>query len=1071
MNKKPIIIRTLVTTLLLSFVWTLLTVATAQAQQNPIVIENQQPGTSSWKMSQAANDTDMQIKGFASLTSVNQGGQIDFYVHVNPAQSFEINVYRMGWYAGQGGRLMQSIGPLTGIRQPTPVLDSATGMVTAPWSSSYTLQIPNSWTSGVYLAKLTNANGYSNYIIFIVRDDNNSADFLYQHAITTSQAYNNFPDNGVLGKSLYSYNSVDGNTVVGNRRAVKVSFDRPYNGDGDGLFLKWEYYMVQWMEKEGYHVTYTTNIDQHNNGGDLINYKGFISSGHDEYWTKEIFDAVENARDAGVHLAFTGANVSYWQSRLENNDRVLVVYKHRNVDPEPNDALKTIKFRDLGRAEQTIVGIQYRSYNDSSSNNTSYVVENSDHWIYEDSGFSNGSTVSRIVGYEIDNIHTEYPGPPDDGTQQVILSNSPFLNHLGEINNADSSIYQAGSGAWVFAAGTMSWSWGLQRTGYRNVGIQQAMKNVFERFLSDGAQLNRIPTLSNPGGQSDPVGGSVILQLNANDDDNDTLTYSADNLPLGLDIDSVTGEISGQLAASTTRNVTINTDDGNGGTASQSFIWIVTGSTSPIIIQADRLTIGSNDTTLYPVMVLPGDSNQTIGTISLDLTYDDSVISATGCSMADFTGACNTSVPGIISVAAVSAAGAQNDALLLEITVQAIGSGGTSSEFAINVDSVNNFAGNPITNYEVQSGGVAIASTASPVIIQMEQATVAQNETATIPVRMLIGDSNQTIGAGTFNISYDDSVILVTSCNISGVTGACNTSTSGIITLSVAEAAGIQNDMILAEMTVQAIGSPNDNSDFIITVGSLNNILGDSVTNYQIQNGGITILDAENVLGDVNCDNLVTAVDALYIMQYVVSLRSDVGGCPLGNVATDIHASSGDVNLSNTTDAVDSLAIMQCTVGIINAFCDTDIAAADQFNVAEAAGSATLAILSDRDSRLVQLSTTDATVAAGTLEIAYNSNQTQLVDCTLPTSGFCNEIRSGIIRISFIDLEGITDSQIVASLTFDSDEAEIFGIEVTNLTDSALREVAYDIATTEVQNHTQNESRYRLLIPFVNHLQ
>jgi len=339
MNIKPIPFKTLTTAFLLSICWTWLTVAAVQAQQNPIVIENQQPGTTAWKMSQAADDVNMQIKGFASLTSVNQGGQIDLYVHVSPAQSFTINVYRMGWYDGQGGRLMESIGP------------------------------------GVYLAKLTNANGYNNYIVFIVRNDNNSADFLYQHAITTSQAYNNFPDNGIINKSLYSYNSVNGNTVVGNRRAVKVSFDRPYNGDGDGLFLKWEYYMVQWLEKEGYNVTYTTNIDQHNNGERLLNYKGFISSGHDEYWTKEIYDAVENARDAGVHLAFTGANVSYWQSRLENNDRVLVVYKNGNVDPEPNDALKTIKFRDLGRAEQTLVGIQYRTYNDSSSNNTTLNIQ------------------------------------------------------------------------------------------------------------------------------------------------------------------------------------------------------------------------------------------------------------------------------------------------------------------------------------------------------------------------------------------------------------------------------------------------------------------------------------------------------------------------------------------------------------------------------------------------------------------------------------------------------------------------------------------------------------------------
>jgi hypothetical protein len=49
------------------------------------VIENQQPGTSQWKIPWGftATDTGGQVKGYASATGVNKGGNITFYMSVN----------------------------------------------------------------------------------------------------------------------------------------------------------------------------------------------------------------------------------------------------------------------------------------------------------------------------------------------------------------------------------------------------------------------------------------------------------------------------------------------------------------------------------------------------------------------------------------------------------------------------------------------------------------------------------------------------------------------------------------------------------------------------------------------------------------------------------------------------------------------------------------------------------------------------------------------------------------------------------------------------------------------------
>src|SRR6266705_4464261 len=116
----------------------------ALAVDNPIVAENQQPGSSAWQLTPAliAGDAIGQIKGYASATSVNQSESITFYVTVNPAQTYTIDFFRMGWYAGLGGRLLFHAGPLNGLQQSACLPDPTTGLIACNWVPSYTLTIP-----------------------------------------------------------------------------------------------------------------------------------------------------------------------------------------------------------------------------------------------------------------------------------------------------------------------------------------------------------------------------------------------------------------------------------------------------------------------------------------------------------------------------------------------------------------------------------------------------------------------------------------------------------------------------------------------------------------------------------------------------------------------------------------------------------------------------------------------------------------------------------------------------------------------------------------------------------------
>ena len=169
-----------------------------QGASNPIVTENQQPGSGQWQIPNAsgtalADDTNNQIKGYASAASLNKGSSITFYVTVNPAQTFTMDIFRVGYYQGLGGRLMQHVNALQGVRQPAcPIVDASTRLVVCSWSPSYTLTVPTTWTDGLYLVVLTNAKGYQNDIVLTVRDDARTAALLFQQSVNTYQAYNDW---------------------------------------------------------------------------------------------------------------------------------------------------------------------------------------------------------------------------------------------------------------------------------------------------------------------------------------------------------------------------------------------------------------------------------------------------------------------------------------------------------------------------------------------------------------------------------------------------------------------------------------------------------------------------------------------------------------------------------------------------------------------------------------------------------------------------------------------------------------------------------------------------------------
>ena len=178
--------------------------ASQAACGNPIQCENQLPGTPEyvWEVDGSGDST---IQGFATSMSVNKGDPVSFKIK-SATSNYKIDILRLGYYGGDGARMIQSnLTPTNTTAQPACPTSAATGMTDCGnWSVSRTWTVPSTAVSGVYIALLTrNDTGGQSQIPFVVRDDSSHSAMVVQTSDETWQAYNTFG-----GNSLYTCTTV-----------------------------------------------------------------------------------------------------------------------------------------------------------------------------------------------------------------------------------------------------------------------------------------------------------------------------------------------------------------------------------------------------------------------------------------------------------------------------------------------------------------------------------------------------------------------------------------------------------------------------------------------------------------------------------------------------------------------------------------------------------------------------------------------------------------------------------------------------------------------------------------------
>jgi hypothetical protein len=391
------------------------------------------------------------IEGYFDRASAAFGDSVRLFVSTT-APSFQVQAYRMGWYQGLGGRLVWQSATLPGRLQAPGKVTSATNMVDAPWEPSTAIVIDEAFVPGCYLFKLIASTGEGRFVPLTVRDDASNSAIVVVNAVTTWQAYN-----GWGNYSLYN-----GPSGFASRSRV-VSFDRPYETNGAPEFLGVELPVVRLVERLGLDVSYLTSLDIHRAPELLARHRAMVSLGHDEYWSKQMRDGTEHARDAGVNLLFLGANAAYRQIRLETSPlgelRRQVCYKSAGEDPITGlyPTLATGNWRDtpVNRPEAQLLGEQYECNPVSAD----LVVARPDSWVFTGTGLTQGARLPGIVGGEYD----RYVAGPGIPANIEILAHSP-LNCRGRSSYADMTYYNAPSGAGVIDTGTQTWNTHLDGT-------------------------------------------------------------------------------------------------------------------------------------------------------------------------------------------------------------------------------------------------------------------------------------------------------------------------------------------------------------------------------------------------------------------------------------------------------------------------------------------------------------------------------------------------------------------------------------------------------------------------------
>jgi hypothetical protein len=472
-----------------------------------VVSENSLPGDPNWQITNLGAWQAMM--GYAGQASVLPGEPITLYASTT-APSFVVRAFRIGYYAGDLARLVWTSSTVPGHQQqPMSTLISSTSTVSTSWEPSLTIPTDD-WPEGSYLLRMDSEDG-QRYVPVTVRSATTAGKTVIKNSTATWQAYNTWG----------GYNLYDGppGLTSYDTRSFAVSLDRPYDVNGAYYFTWHEQKLISLAEQLGMPLAYTTSMDIASDPNLLKGASALFCLGHDEYWSPPERASVTAARDAGMNIAFMGANTMFRRTRLDSTplgqNRLVICYK-TSYEQDPmygvNNALVTSDWREPPNPdpESSLTGTLY----EANPVDADFIVASPDSWVYANTGVQLGTSIPGLVGIEYDRVNPIYPvNRPIE-----VLAHSPLT--CGGVNSyADAAYYTTTSGAGVFNSGTMRFvasmanlnGFGENSTTW--VFATQVATNLLQAF-ADGPAAAKYPANDNLDAMQEWPGDPIAAQHN-----------------------------------------------------------------------------------------------------------------------------------------------------------------------------------------------------------------------------------------------------------------------------------------------------------------------------------------------------------------------------------------------------------------------------------------------------------------------------------------------------------------------------------------------------------------------------
>jgi hypothetical protein len=282
------------------------------------------------------------------------------------------------------------------------------------------------WPSGLYVARLHGAGGVG-AAPFVVRPRR-----LGERRVAVVLPTNTW--------AAYNLRDVDGNGVgdswYASPEVRSVDLTRPFlDGGVPPRFAGYDRAFLRWLDLRRHRVDVLADDDLERvaSGDHLARlYDLIVFPGHEEYVTRHAYDVVERYRDLGGNLMFLSANNFFY--RVERRGQRL---------------FKLGRWRDLGRPEASLVGVQYVDWNQNRYPNTPYRVVGAHRapWLFAGTGLRDGDRFGRY-GIEIDARTARSP----NGVRVLARIDDAF----GPGKSAEMTYYETPAGAQVFAAGVLN---------------------------------------------------------------------------------------------------------------------------------------------------------------------------------------------------------------------------------------------------------------------------------------------------------------------------------------------------------------------------------------------------------------------------------------------------------------------------------------------------------------------------------------------------------------------------------------------------------------------------------------